>query len=46
MTIIRSLMIRMMMIMIRILKNTHDDDDKDNDDLMPVIRMTKISGFL
>ena len=46
MTIIRSLMIRMMMIMIRILKNTHDDDDKDDDDLMPVIRMTKISGFL
>ena len=46
MTIIRSLMIRMMMIMIRILKNTHDDDDKDDDDLMPVIWMTKISGFL
>ena len=46
MTIIRSLMIRMMMIMIRILKNTHDDDDKDDDDLMPVIRMTKILGFL
>ena len=46
MTIIRSLMIRMMMIMIRILKNTHDDDDKDDDDLMPVVRMTKISGFL
>ena len=34
------------MIMIRILKNAHDDDDKDDDDLMPVIRMTKISGFL